>query len=173
MINEPENEFDRIEKQLGEGLGDDPRLSSGVPQEQRGSDIEFIQMSGLVRPSIPPADALPPAPDDLDSSRPVSFFEKGVADVDADMVPGSVEDRSVADQEIRPVTQGHSAMSHLRDIIADLTKDASPPATDPALMAQLDMPDEESPADEEDSEEPPRRSDRSLAERIIDALFKK
>ncbi len=151
MTNEPENEFDRIEKQLGEGLGDDPRLSSGVPQEQLGSDIEFIQMSGLVRPSIPPAEALPPAPDDLDSSRPVSFFEKGVADVDADMVPGSVEDRSVAHQEIRPVTQGQTAMSHLRDIIADLTKDTTPAAHDPELMARLDTPDEESPADEVES----------------------
>lgn len=148
MTNEPENEFDDIERKLGEGLGDDPRLSSGVPQEQRGSDIEFIQMSGLVRPSIPPANALPPAPDDLDSTRPVSFFEKGVADVDADMVPGSMEDRSVANQEIRPVPQAQSPMSHLRDIIADLTKDATPPAPDPALMAQLDAPEEESPAED-------------------------
>lgn len=147
MTNEPENEFDNIEKKLGEGLGDDPRLSSGVPQEQLGSDIEFIQMSGLVRPTVPPADALPPTPDDLDSSRPVSFFEKGVADVDADMVPGLVEDRSVADQEIRPASQGHAAMSHLRDIIADLTKDASPPAPDPALMAKLDTPEEKTPVD--------------------------
>ncbi|MCC6154042.1 MAG: LysM peptidoglycan-binding domain-containing protein [Candidatus Hydrogenedentes bacterium] len=151
MTNEPENEFDDIEKKLGEGLGDDPRLSSGVPQDQRGSDIEFIQMSGLVRPSIPPVEALPPAPDDLDSTRPVSFFEKGIADVDADMVPGSVEDRSVANQEIRPVPQAQSPMSHLRDIIADLTKDATPPAPDPALMAQFDATPDESPAEEVES----------------------
>lgn len=140
-MGEPEktlNDLDQIQRKLGEGLEDDPRLSSGVPKDQRGSDIEFIQMSGLVRPSSPPPVSQPPAPDDLDATRPVSFFEKGVADVDADMVPGLVEDRESANEEIRPIAQTHSAMSHLRDIIADLTKDTTPLATDPALIAALD-----------------------------------
>jgi tetratricopeptide (TPR) repeat protein len=133
-------DYDRIQKQLGEGFDGDPRLASGVPQDQRGSDIEFIQMSGLVRPTSPPAGAAPPAHDDLDSSRPVSFFEKGVADVDADMVPGVLEDRATANQEIRPIQQTQAAMSHLRDIIADLTKDSPTAAPDPELMAALDSP---------------------------------
>lgn len=146
---EPEktlNELDQIQRRLGEGLEDDPRLSSGVPKDQRGSDIEFIQMSGLVRPSSPPPVSQPPAQDDLDATRPVSFFEKGVADVDADMVPGLIEDRENANEEIQPIAQTHSAMSHLRDIIADLTKDTTPLAADPALIAALDPPNVTPPA---------------------------
>lgn len=132
------NEYDQIQERLGEGFADDPRLESGVPPDQRGSDVEFIQMSGLVRPSAPPP---APAHDDLDSSRPVSFFEKGVADVDSEMVPGTVEDRSTANEEIRPVEQTRAAMSHLRDIIADLTKDTPSAGTDPELLAKLDAPE--------------------------------
>ncbi|NUM52394.1 MAG: LysM peptidoglycan-binding domain-containing protein [Candidatus Hydrogenedentes bacterium] len=144
---EPENvlnEYDRIQARLGEGFDGDPRLESGVPADQRGSDIEFIQMSGLVRPSAPPP---APAHDDLDASRPVSFFEKGVADVDADMVPGLIEDRATADQEIRPIQHTQAAMSHLREIIADLTKDAPAPDTDPKLMAALDAAEAPAPAE--------------------------
>ena len=133
----PENvlrDYDRIQKRLGEGSDGDPRLASGVPRDQRVSDIEFIQMSGLVRPSPPTAR------DDLDPFRPVSFFEKGVADVDADMAPGVLEDRATANQEIGPIQRTQTAMSHLRDIIADLTKDSPTAAPDPVLMAALDPP---------------------------------
>lgn len=135
------NDFDHITERLGQGFEGDPRLESGVPQDQRGSDIEFIQMSGLVRPSAPPSASAPPAHDDLDASRPVSFFEKGVADVDADMAPGVTEDPVMDGEDTRPIQQTRTAMSHLRDIIDDLTKDAPAAATDPALMAALDAPE--------------------------------
>jgi len=133
------NEFDRIQEQLSQGFAGDPRLSSGVPEEQRGSDTEFIQMSGLVRPVplMPTGDA--GAPDtDLDATKPVSFFEKGVADVDADMTPEVTRNQVSSNKDIDPIETSRAAMSHLRDIIADLTKDAPTVPTDPALMARLE-----------------------------------
>ena len=132
------SEYDDIEKRLGEGIEEDPRLESGVPQDQRGSDVEFIQMSGLVRPTPAPNIDIAPAQNDLDASRPVSFFEKGVEDVDADMAPGIIEDHATAHQEITPVAPPRSPMSHLREIIDDLTKDVPTATTDPALVAALD-----------------------------------
>lgn len=148
MAGQPEilSEYDRIQRELSQGYDGDPRLESGVPPEQRGSDIEFIQMSGLVKPSpVPPDSPASPEPLDLDTTRPVSFFERGVADVDADMVPGTVEDPHTAREEIEPVEPTRSPMAHLREMIADLTREPVVPAPDPTLMAQLESPTSEAP----------------------------
>jgi len=132
------NEFDTIQEKLSQGFEEDPRLSSGVPAAQRGSDLDFIQMSGMVRPTPTPAPQTPAIDADLDASRPLSFFEKGVADVDAEMSPGIADESETAHQAIAPIESTRAAMSHLRDIIADLTKESPTATTDPALMAKLE-----------------------------------
>lgn len=131
-------DVDRVQSNFTKGLENDPRLASGIPPSQRGTDIEFIQMSGLVRGPVETKPLVPPSPGDLDASKPVSFFEKGVADVDAEMAPGSVEDHEVAHLEIQPAASMNGAMRHLRTIIDDLTRDAPAIQTDPELMASLD-----------------------------------
>ncbi|HOS02683.1 MAG TPA: hypothetical protein PKZ01_06365, partial [Candidatus Hydrogenedentes bacterium] len=39
-----------IDEDLFDRIHGDPRLESGVPEEMRGNDLEFIQMTGLTRP---------------------------------------------------------------------------------------------------------------------------
>ncbi len=77
-----------IDGDLLAGMPDDDRFGSGVPDGQRANPLDFIQMSGLTRaPVRESAPAAPPAEDtasddDLNPSAPLSFYEKGVADVD-------------------------------------------------------------------------------------------
>jgi len=90
--------LDQINGSLMEEIESDARLQHGVPTGQRASEIDFLQMTGLTRPqgrpvSLPqetPASAPLPS-DDLDPAKPVSFYEKGVADVDQSMTPGALE----------------------------------------------------------------------------------
>lgn len=76
----------------------DARLESGVPEGQLSGALDFIQMTGLTRPPArkrPPglaADYLDgPARPDIDTSAPLSFYEKGVADVDESMGEGGFD----------------------------------------------------------------------------------
>ena len=85
---------DDISGSLIETIETDARLQSGVPGDKRVGDLDFIQMTGLTRPGTsmhPQAPAAPPASEDLDPSRPVSFFETGVRDVDHTLSPGAIE----------------------------------------------------------------------------------
>lgn len=122
---------DEVEGSLWDGIGNDSRIESGVPDEHRSSDVDFIRMSGLTRPKGPeePSALRVPPPEDLDPSRPVSFFEKGVADVDASMEPSSLEMGAEPDQEYG-VEVPSASIAGLKDIIADLTTDhaEAPPA---------------------------------------------
>ena len=120
---------DEIEGNLWDGLAGDRRLDSGVPAQHRGSDLEFIRMTGLTRqrPKSGSADELvvPPA-DDADPRRPVSFFEKGVSDVDAAMAPPSLDNGAEPDQDIYSERLEPPSIAGLRGIIADLTAEPSP-----------------------------------------------
>lgn len=74
---------------------DDVRIDSGVPEHQRARDLDFIKMTGLTRPPRPapePQSTQPSEDGDVDTTQPVSFFEPGVADVDASMAPPSLDD---------------------------------------------------------------------------------
>ena len=148
----------QFDQHIQEGLQGDARLDSGVPESARGSDLDFIQMSGLTAP--PPAEdqgeTPAPAPEsELDASKPVSFFEKGVADVDATMVPGLEEEREAPPQETTPVVESRAAMAHLRDMIAELTKDEAelPPleelAPEPVKPLEPELPEVHVAAQEE------------------------
>lgn len=138
--DEVRQRLDAIEGELVAGLTGD-RFSSGVPLSQRGTDLEFIQMTGLTRMSGATgfAEALQPAPpkEDLDAHEPISFYERGVADVDHAAGPPALEPeiyppapvregpRAPAEPAVEPAQ--HSTADALRDLIADLTRDVDEP----------------------------------------------
>jgi len=94
-------EVHQLDEHLQDELVEDARLSDGVPDDQRADDLDFIQMSGLARPGAEPEPSFSSESEaDADASRPVSFFEKGVADVDPEMTPGSVVSPSSEDEEL-------------------------------------------------------------------------
>ncbi len=151
-------EVHQLDEHLHDELVEDGRLSDGVPDAQRTDDLDFIQMSGLARSDAEPEPATSPASEpDADGSRPVSFFEKGVADVDPEMVPGTVVAHSSEDEELASTTEAEPPAAEIADILAQLEvedesagtpesempiePDPGPPAGDAA---------EEGPADAED-----------------------
>ena len=84
--------LDAIDGSLLDHIENDARLQSGVPAGQRPTDLDFIQMSGLTRPgnqARPHSGEVATSLEepDLDTSKPLSFFERGIADVDGDMTP--------------------------------------------------------------------------------------
>ena len=84
--------LDQLDGSLRDRIDQDHRFQSGVPEHQRPTDLEFILMSGLTRPA--PENVLSPA----DFSRPISFFEEGVVDVDDSMMPATIDSEPVADE---------------------------------------------------------------------------
>lgn len=108
-------ELDQLDGNLREELLSDERLGDGIPQEHRTDDIDFIRMSGL---------AAPPGDDDLDPSKPVSFFEKGVDDVDASMSPGTLGDEESEDADFVPASNLEEPVRELRDILSELRQTA-------------------------------------------------
>jgi tetratricopeptide (TPR) repeat protein len=138
--------LDAIADGLMQGTEEDARFASGVPQEQRGDALDFIQMSGLTRPvdiqSSSPVGAVRAAGDmqeGMDPTQPVSFYEKGVADVDHTMGPLAMEASADAASENLvppppplveeyPPTPGvppSKSVDALKDIIAELTGESS------------------------------------------------
>lgn len=114
----------------------DDRLESGVPADMRHDDIGFIQFSGITRPNLaeePPTPAEHDVDLDLDPSMPVSFYEPGVADVDASMAPAGAEDgprESDIILPLRPTTPSKPqtpdeddppSAAALKDLIAELS----------------------------------------------------
>ncbi len=103
--NTRESDLDPLEDVSLDGLDLDERLQSGVPEAQRASDLDFIQMTGLGRPVLSQEDPIAPPsvePSELDARRPLSFFEKGVADVDASMAPPALDAEDSFAEEIVP-----------------------------------------------------------------------
>ncbi len=164
--------FEAYDDEIQRRLESDPRLESGVSPSERGSDLDFIQMSGLTAP--PPADRESPEPEtpasnDLDPEKPISFFEEGVADVDASMAPDVDDAPSEPDYSSEP--DNRAAMEHLRDMIAELTKDEPSPPSMPEDSRKPEVP-EAAPEDgdshaealdevEPESTEPPEAADLS------------
>lgn len=123
-------EVNQLDERLQSELVEDDRLSDGVPDDQRTDDLDFIQMSGLARPDAEPEPSTPQASEtDVDSSRPVSFFERGVADVDPEMVPGTVVAPSSEDEELASTIEPEAPAADIADILAQLD------AEDEALSA--------------------------------------
>ncbi len=91
-------ELDEIDEHFAANIDEDERISSGVPKSQRSGDIDFIQMTGLTNPET----AMEAELADIDPANPLSFYERGVADVDVSMAPGVLGNASDADAEIIP-----------------------------------------------------------------------
>lgn len=123
----PEQHPDGMEESLLEHMPDDARLDSGVPSEQRGADLDSIMMSGLTTPEPAGETAtLSLVPDARNPSAPVSFYEKGVDDVDSARGPDALEDTHHADADliIRPTTvvlPDSSVADSFRDMIAEFS----------------------------------------------------
>jgi len=114
-------EVHQLDEHLHGELVEDDRLSDGVPDDQRMDDLDFIQMSGLARPDVEPEPASSSASEpDADLSRPVSFFERGVADVDPEMIPGTVVASSSEDEELGSAMEPEAPAADITDILAQL-----------------------------------------------------
>jgi tetratricopeptide (TPR) repeat protein len=86
---------------------EDPRVQSGADESDSDDDLDFIRMSGLTSPQasadLGAIDELPVVDEIL--SPPVSFYEPGVADVDAAMEPDAAYDsESVLDELIDQIS---------------------------------------------------------------------
>ena len=80
--DEPVARQEQIQEVFLEGLEEDNRVESGIPNTQQTDELAFIQMTGLTRPPTQPAEQDRAAEDALDPTSPISFYEEGVADVD-------------------------------------------------------------------------------------------
>ncbi|MBI5095483.1 MAG: hypothetical protein HZB26_24005 [Candidatus Hydrogenedentes bacterium] len=78
----------RVGDHLLAGMEEDSRVQSGVPDEHLSDDLDFIQMTGLARPSsLADNGAEVSFASRLDPSGSLSFYEQGVADVDTALTP--------------------------------------------------------------------------------------
>lgn len=146
--------LDAIDGSLHEQLEQDARLTSGVPDDQRGDDLGFIQMSGLTRPRLAEPPATPSVREDLDPSRPVNFFEAGVEDVDASMDPGSYDSAAADSEDLGIAGAPSETAKGLREILAQLGSEGA--VTEPS-------PEDEPPA-------PPLSVEDTLdAQSLVDA----
>ncbi len=104
----------------------DPRMSNGAAADSSLDDMLFIRMSGLAPPVSRGARA---EAESFDADAPLSFYEKGVEDVDDEAVPHTNKDGvDPADGVIayfpRPANSLRlepAAVTNLKEIIADLT----------------------------------------------------
>lgn len=183
-------EMDRIDEDLLEQIDQDSRWTSGVPESERGDDLDFIQMTGLTRPAAPG----PSADDVLRSEQAldddgISFYEEGVADVDAAMLPAEPAPES-APPPPAPEAGARAAMSDLKDILDALSAEGEtenegtgeePPLEDDMFAPLLEddsgasRDDDllvEGPASDEDADEAAELPviDLSEAERVLEEL---
>jgi tetratricopeptide (TPR) repeat protein len=131
-------------------MEDDERLRSGVPEQQRATDLDFIQMTGLTRRApeedIAASSKAMPAGQTVVSG--LSFFEKGVADVDAEMAPPGLEQAADLNQDIVPESLGADgpipavpSIAGLREVIEELAQEerASAQEADRVSLSDLTM----------------------------------
>lgn len=152
--------LEAIDNSFLDAMEEDDRLRSGVPEHQRGTDLDFIQMTGLTRQGVGEEGSGPSeAPgQDLVGTDALSFFEKGVADVDAAMAPPAFEHGADQSKEIlrasRGVNRPASAaplIADLRDVIEELAREESAPASESDEVECVGPPASEA-APEEESE---------------------
>jgi tetratricopeptide (TPR) repeat protein len=116
----------------------DGRLQSGAADDASAGDLAFIQMTGLAPPADedntvialgPPPPPSPSATPEIPPPDPVSFYEKGVEDVDEGMSPVGLADPREPQPEGPPRANGESLES-VKKLMADLADDAPPPASE-------------------------------------------
>jgi len=161
-IRDPVPPLDDLSQGLVGSLGsDDARMGSGVPEGQRADELTFIQLTGITRTVAPQAaeeaaeneEEAPPSTllEDLDPAKPLSFYEKGVVDVDHTLRPAAVaprEDEVLAapepEIEEAPEPAANTSADAFQDLLAVLQR---PPA-------ETEAPEEMSASEETPSEEP-------------------
>ncbi len=161
---------DAIDGDLLAGMPDDDRFGSGVPDGQRANSLDFIQMSGLTRAPIrdgapavsEPEDSV--SDDDLNPAAPLSFYEKGVSDVDDgnDGGAGGLSDVSL-DSNLVPdrgsdtlrgsAPAPSSSVDAFKDIVAGLESGFPEPPDDVRTTTPLASP-AEVPAEPEEESSP-------------------
>ena len=101
LDEELQSRVEDIDGSFVEGLEPDDRLQSGVPEKQRATDLDFIQMSGLTKPlpQAKPGDLPGYRAESVEAVEPVDFYEQGVSDVDAEIARPVLEDADVTQGE--------------------------------------------------------------------------
>ena len=115
--------LDAIDGSLQDHIENDARLQSGVPAGQRPTDLDFIQMSGLTRPQNQVrshSDEITASTEepDLDTSKPLSFFERGITDVDSEMASQTPDHIEEPEHTVLP--QSASPLADEMDDFEDL-----------------------------------------------------
>lgn len=137
-IDTVQERIDELDSSLLDEIHEDARLQSGVPDSENTSDLDFIQMTGLTRPSSPltegsAAPAIDPA--EMDPTQPINFYEKGVGDVDASTEPVTLHGGGIRDDDLVMFPEDSKSVAGLKQIIADLTgddvADSEPPPMEP------------------------------------------
>lgn len=138
-----------IDGTLLAGIETDARLQNSIPETQHNADLDFIQMSGLTRPTEAQSYEEPPAAileaartkSELDPNRPLSFYEPGVVDVD-EAFAGAEDERTHRSEPQTP--ERPRSADALRQIIADLEKPSANhaplPAPEPETEAEEIIP---------------------------------
>jgi len=131
--------LDAIEDTLTDGMRSDERLRNGVPEDHRANDLDFIRMTGLTRPLAGPKN-LDPAPHaDPSTLQPLSFYEKGIADVDHTMAPAGFEAEGQEPPDAIPArTVPSKSVDDLKRLIADLSDAGGAPQAVPDPTAELE-----------------------------------
>ncbi len=126
---------------------EDPRVQSGNASDDSDDDLDFIRMSGLTSPEISAdIDAIDEIiSGDKPLADPVSFYEPGVADVDAAMVPDSkpaieVEDPAVDENDTLDIPEISDSIVAQTDepTVEDQPEEASA-AADDSVGDSLDL----------------------------------
>lgn len=150
-----QDRLNQLDSSLMDELQSDERFSSGVPNEQRTNALDFIQMTGLTRPSS--AMEMPaPSPESLNPTEPVSFYERGVADVDHTVGPAAMESpHQTNGSDVLHTPQESTSpppsasVDAFKDIIADLTGE-QPSQEPPHSEAPVELPSPIEPEFEKD-----------------------
>jgi len=126
LDDEMQNGVEDIDGSLVEGLEPDDRLQSGVPEAQRATDLDFIEMTGLTKPLAQAKATGVPSyrAESVDAVEPADFFEEGASDIDATIGPWSPEDLDVAQGEHVSPAQGARAEDEAG--VADRSADLKP-----------------------------------------------
>ena len=118
-----------LEEKLLNSAADDSRLSSGVQPLSGNSDLRFINMSGLAEPVSEESEALASdTPEvqytDTDPEAPLSFYEKGIDDVDAQMDPENIQETDSSEEPTHTHAQetASTSLEELQRIIAELSE---------------------------------------------------
>lgn len=121
--------LDDLEGALMDNVDGDARLDSGVQRGGDSEDLDFIQMTGLTSPEAATVADAPEPEKDLDPNAPVSFYERGVQDVDGTMEPYSIETTPTqSEDEVIVAPQpvdgtSTDSVENLRSIISDLSNE--------------------------------------------------